>query len=255
MTATVHHYRGRDGHRLAYRALGRGRPLVLLHGLLADGTQWLDHGPAGALAEHHRIVLPDLRGHGASARPHDAATYPPDVLADDGLALIDHLGLDEYDLGGVSLGGQIVLRMLVRGARPGRAVVVGQGIDTVTAATGRTGSYRAAMAAIVENRPLEPGTPEAELALWTRRLGNDAQALLHVLDSRLATAPPALRELACPVLVAVGGDDHDHAAADELAAALPDGRFLRVPGDHFSSLAAPELAAAIESFLTDPTRT
>ncbi|BCJ37052.1 hypothetical protein Athai_45550 [Actinocatenispora thailandica] len=171
------------------------------------------------------------------------------MLADDGLALIDRLGLDEYDLGGVSLGGQVVLRMLVRGARPRRAVLVGQGIDTITAATGRTGTYRAAMTAIIDGQPLAPGTPEANLAYWVGRLGNDPQALLHVLDSRVATARDALRELACPTLVALGEQDHDHASADELAAALPDARFLRVPGDHFTSLAAPELRTAIAAFL------
>jgi hypothetical protein len=55
------------------------------------------------------------------------------VLADDGLALIGHLGFGagEYDLGGYSLGGRIVVRMLVRGARPGRAVVAGQGLAKV----------------------------------------------------------------------------------------------------------------------------
>ncbi|MGH7745084.1 MAG: hypothetical protein ACREQ5_09835 [Candidatus Dormibacteria bacterium] len=56
-------------------------------------------------------------------------SYPPDVLDDDGLALIDWLGLDDYDLGGYSLGERIVLRMLVRGARPARAIVVGQRLD------------------------------------------------------------------------------------------------------------------------------
>ncbi|MGH3406758.1 MAG: alpha/beta fold hydrolase, partial [Streptosporangiaceae bacterium] len=120
---------GRDGRELAYRETGEGRPLVLLHGFAASGRQWLDHGPAAVLAAAgYRVILPDLRGHGDNARPHDPACYPPDVLADDGLALTDGLGLDDYDLGGYSLGGRLVLRMLVRGARPARAVVAGQGL-------------------------------------------------------------------------------------------------------------------------------
>jgi hypothetical protein len=47
-------------------------------------------------------------GHGDSAKPHDAAAYPPDVLVDDGLALIVQLGLTDCDLGGYSLGGLTV---------------------------------------------------------------------------------------------------------------------------------------------------
>jgi pimeloyl-ACP methyl ester carboxylesterase len=115
----VPRFAGRDGLELTYRETGDGRPLVLFHGFTATASQWLDHGPAAALAERgYRVILPDLRGHGDSARPHDPASYPPDVLADDGLALIDQLGLDDYDLGGYSLGGRIAeLRDPVRGFR------------------------------------------------------------------------------------------------------------------------------------------
>src|SRR6202046_3251962 len=107
-----------DGARLAYRETGSGRPLILLHGFMGTGSDWLDHGPGDTLAETgFRLVLPDFRGHGQSPRPHDQPAYPPDVLADDALALISHLGLGagEYDLGGYSLGGRIVVRLLARG--------------------------------------------------------------------------------------------------------------------------------------------
>jgi pimeloyl-ACP methyl ester carboxylesterase len=63
---------------------GSGRPLILLHGFMGMGSDWLDHGPGDTLAETgFRLVLPDFRGHGQSPRPHDL----PDVLADDALAL------------------------------------------------------------------------------------------------------------------------------------------------------------------------
>ena len=99
--------------QLAYRGTGSGRPLILLHGFMGMGSDWLDHGPGDTLAETgFRLVLPDFRGHGQSPGPHDLPAYPPDVLAGDGLALIRHLGLGglgagEYDLGGYSLGGRI----------------------------------------------------------------------------------------------------------------------------------------------------
>src|SRR5580693_7378751 len=120
----VRRFLGRDGAELAWREIGDGRPVVLLHGLMGSGALMASNGPARAIAaRNYRVILPDLRGHGDSGRPHDPACYPADVLADDGLALIDHLGLDDYHLGGYSLGGRLVLRLLVRGARPGRAVV------------------------------------------------------------------------------------------------------------------------------------
>jgi pimeloyl-ACP methyl ester carboxylesterase len=56
----------------------RTQKLVLLHGFAATARQWLDHGPAAALAEQgNRVILPDLRGHGDSARPHDPAATRP----------------------------------------------------------------------------------------------------------------------------------------------------------------------------------
>ena len=76
----------RDGLTLAYLEVGQGRPFVLLHGYLmtAEGA-WLWTGLAELAAPGRRVIMPDLRGHGASGTPHDPAAYPPDVLADDGL--------------------------------------------------------------------------------------------------------------------------------------------------------------------------
>jgi pimeloyl-ACP methyl ester carboxylesterase len=53
--------------------------------------------PAG---RGYRVIMPDLRAHGDSARLHESAAYPPDIFADDGLALIGHLGLADYCLAG-----------------------------------------------------------------------------------------------------------------------------------------------------------
>ncbi len=130
---------GRDGVDLACSETGAGRPLILLHGFMGAGSHWLEQGKVDVLAQQGiRVVLPDLRGHGGSAKPHDPAAYPPDVLADDGLALVEHLGLGDgdYDLGGYSLGARIVVRMLARGAKPRRAIVAGQGLAKVSGPQG-----------------------------------------------------------------------------------------------------------------------
>jgi pimeloyl-ACP methyl ester carboxylesterase len=252
---TVHRFRGRDGLELAYREIGEGRPLVLLHGFMGTASLWLRDGPAAAIAgQGYRVILPDLRGHGDSARPHDAASYPPDVLADDGLALVDRLGLDDYDLGGYSLGARIVLRMLARGARPAHAIVAGQGLDAIDSATSRTGRYRRVLAAIVNGDPMEPGSPDAQMARWMTRSAEDPQALLHVLDTYVATPGAALGQIATPALVVVGDQDNGHASAGALAALLPNARFTRVPGNHFTAVASPELATAIIAFLKDHPR-
>lgn len=248
----VNWFAGRDGAELAYRETGSGRPLVLLHGFTGAGSHMLGRGWAGALAEQgYRVIVPDYRGHGHSAKPHDPAAYPPDVLADDGLALLEHLGLGDgdYDLGGYSLGGRIVVRMLVRGARPGRAIVAGQGLAKVSGPQGGGVNHRV-LTALAGGVAIEPGSPDARMAHWISELGADPVALLHVLNSLVPTPEDALRQITIPALVAIGEKD-ERSDAGELAALLRDARLIRVPGDHGSAFAAPELTAAIAAFLAE----
>src|ERR1700691_4733835 len=207
----VRRFRGRDGAELAWREIGDGRPVVLLHGLMGSGALMASNGPAPAIAgQGYRVILPDLRGHGDSARPHDPARYPPDVLADDGLALIDHLGLGAYHLGGYSLGGKIVLRLLAR-------------------ETGRPDGYRRMLAAVANGDAFEPGSPEEALAGWVTQIGADPRAIGYLLDSFVATPRDALREVPVPTLVVAGDGDSRGASAGELAALLPNGQLVLVP--------------------------
>src|SRR4051812_29227846 len=119
---TTHHFTASDGVTLAWHEMGDGRPVVLLHGLFSDAeTNWAKFGHAAAIAAYgFRVIMADLRAHGDSGKPHEASAYPPDILAEDGLALVAHLGLTNYDLGGYSLGARTSVRMVIRGARPRR---------------------------------------------------------------------------------------------------------------------------------------
>ena len=246
----VYRFAGRGGVELACRESGSGRPLVLLHGFMGAGSHMLNYGPADGFAEQgYRVIAPDFRGHGDSAKSHDPAVYPPDVLADDGLALVEHLGLGDggYDLGGYSLGGRIVVRMLVRGAKPGRAIVAGQGLAKVSGPQGGGVNHRV-LTALADGAAIEPGSPDAGIAHWVSAAGADPVALLHVLNSLVPTPEDALGQIGTPTLVAIGEQD-ERSDAGELAALLRDARFVRVPGDHGSAFAAPELTAAIAAFL------
>ncbi|MYS22160.1 alpha/beta hydrolase fold [Streptomyces sp. DvalAA-14] len=244
----VSSFSGRDGVRLAYREVGAGRPLVLLHGITGDATLWLRDGQAEAIAARgHRVIMPDFRGHGASDKPQDASAYPADVLTDDGFALLDHLGLEAYDLGGYSLGARIVVRMLVRGAVPGRALVLGQGLREVSGVGGGAGSFLRRVFAGADT--FEPGSVEERAARRLRSNGEDPVALLHVLDSVVATPVESLGRVQVPTLVAVGSDDERAGTVDQLVAALPSGTRAALPGDHRTAPATPEFVTAIAEFL------
>jgi pimeloyl-ACP methyl ester carboxylesterase len=246
----VRRFRCLDGVELAWREFGSGRPFIMLHGLMGSGAQLAGQGLVPALAERgYRVILPDLRGHGDSGRPHDPACYPPDILADDMLALIARLGLDDYDLGGYSMGGKLVLRLLARGARPARAVVGGQGFDALDAESDRTDGHRRILAAVADGAALPAGSPEEAMANWIRQGGVDAQAVGLVLGTFVATPADALRSVSAPTLVIVGDRDSRGKSAHSLAALLPHGRLVLVPGDHVTALGAAEFTTAILEFL------
>ena len=246
----VHWFPGPDGERLAWRETGAGRPLVMLHGLFGSAALTADTDLVRAIAaRRYRVILPDQRGHGESGGPHDPGRYPPDVVIDDIFALIGHLGLDDYDLAGYSMGGKLVLRALARGARPARAVVAGQGLDALDKESDRTDGYRRVLSALASGEALEPGSAADRMAGWITAAGVNPLAVRYLLDSFVATPPDALRQVLVPTLVVVGDRDPRGATADELAGLLPNGRLALVPGDHQSALSAPELGTAVLAFL------
>jgi pimeloyl-ACP methyl ester carboxylesterase len=245
----VSYFAGHDGVTLAYREVGDGRPLVLLHGLGGDGTLWLRHGQAEALAARgHRVIMLDFRGHGSSAKLHDATAYPPDALTDDGLALVEHLRLDDYDLGGYSLGARIVVRMLVRGAMPCQAVIAGQGLREVLGTGGGAGVH---LRRVIDGLgTFEPGSPDYRTEQWLKSSNVDPIALVLALGTVIPTPVEAVRLIQVPALVAIGADDERAVSADDLVAALPHGTLQVVPGNHATAVASPELTAAIGDFLS-----
>src|SRR3546814_3247100 len=95
----------RDGVRLAWREVGEGAPVVLLHGLFSSAeVNWIQFGTAARVAaDGYRVIIPDLRVHGSREAPHEAGHYPPDVLVDDLVALFAPPRLVDFALGGFSL--------------------------------------------------------------------------------------------------------------------------------------------------------
>ena len=241
-------FHGSDGVRLAWREVGEGRPVVLIHGYFSDAwTNWLRYGHAAAIAaKGYRVIMPDLRAHGDSDRPHDPAAYVPDILTRDGHALIAHLGLTEYDLGGYSLGARTASRMLATGATPGRVIFAGMGLAGLTETDRRVDHFRNILTRLGEH---ERGSPEWLAEAFLKTTGGDPVALLGILDTFADTPLATIDGFAMPALVVAGVEDFDNGSAAALAEVLPDGRFVEVPGGHMTSVAKPELGQAIAAFL------
>lgn len=237
-----------DGVRIAWREMGTGRPVVLLHGYFSDAdTNWVKYGHAAVIAaKGFRVIMPDLRAHGRSERPHDAVAYPPDALTRDGHALVAHLGLTDYDLGGYSLGARTTARMLATGATPGRIVFAGMGHEGLVHTNRRAEHFRTILTRLGQH---ERGSPEWLAEAFLKTVGGDPQALLGVLDTFVDTPAETIAGFARPALVVAGREDFDNGSAAALADALPDARYVEVPGGHMSAVVKPELGEAIADFL------
>jgi pimeloyl-ACP methyl ester carboxylesterase len=243
-----HEFEAPDGARLAWREMGEGRPVILLHGLFSSaGTNWIKFGHAALVAARgFRVIMPDLRAHGESAKPHDPACYPPDVLARDGLALVEALRLTDYDLGGYSLGARTAVRMAILGARPRRLVIAGMGLEGLTRTGGRSGHFRHILTNLGS---FAHGSPEWMAEAFLKTNHGHPQALLPLLDSFVSSTEAELRGIAMPTLVLSGDEDHDNGSAEALAQLLPDARYVEVPGGHMSAVIKPALGQAIADFL------
>jgi len=103
-----------DGITTYYERKGDGRPLMLVAGLAADNAFWVPS--ADALAARYDLVMPDNRGTGRTT-PLDVATSVR-AMADDCIALADHLALAKFSIAGHSMGGMVALDCAIR--YPGR---------------------------------------------------------------------------------------------------------------------------------------
>ena len=98
-------YASVNGIKIWHAIFGRGTPVILLHGGLANADYWGELVPA--LAPRYRVVVMDSRGHGRSSR--DARPFGYDLMASDVLALMDFLKIDKAALIGWSDGAIIGL--------------------------------------------------------------------------------------------------------------------------------------------------
>ncbi|MBA2467067.1 MAG: alpha/beta fold hydrolase [Sphingomonas sp.] len=245
----MHRWAASDGIELAYHELGEGRPVVLLHGLFSDAKMnWLNFGHAERIAAAgFRTIMPDLRAHGLSGQPHSPDHYPPGILVRDLQELIAHLGLDDFDLGGFSLGARTVVQAVGEGLMPGKAILAGMGLRGLQNWEKRQQFFRDAIAAFETSAR---GDPHWLAIQFMKTMKVDRIAANHVLSSFGSAAPQWLAAFTMRTLVVCGSEDEDNGSAGELAEALPDAIFVEVPGTHMSSVTKPELGGEIAAFLS-----
>ena len=244
----IHHWAASDGIELAYREVGQGRAVILLHGLFSDShMNWIKFGHAERIAaEGFRVVMPDLRAHGLSAKPHGADHYPKGILARDLEELVAHLGLTDFDLGGFSLGARTTVEAVGEGMRPRRAILGGAGLEGLRNWERRKTFF---LEAIELFDRVERGDPHWLSVQFMKSQKVDRAAAALLLESFEDAFVEWLQAFTMPTLVVCGSEDDDNGSAEELANVLPDALFREVPGTHMSSVTRPELGEEIARFL------
>jgi len=245
----VRYWKASDGIELAYHELGEGRPVILLHGLFSDAVMnWIKFGHAARIArDGFRVIMPDLRAHGLSGRPHEPEYYPPGILARDLRELIAQLGLTDFDLGGFSLGARTTVEGIGEGLRPRRAVLGGAGLEGLRHWQRRKHFF---LEAIELFDRVPRGDPHWLSIQFMKSQKVDRVSAGLLLESFADAFMEWLQAFTMPTLVVCGSEDDDNGSAADLAAALPDAIFREVPGTHMSSVTRPELGEAIAAFLS-----
>src|SRR5262245_5353636 len=229
----MHSFR-HDGIDIAFLDEGEGEPVVLIHGFASTAAvNWVHPGWVTTLTRSgRRAIALDNRGHGASAKLYDPADYHSAKMAEDVRALLDHLGLGRADLIGYSMGARIAAFLALAEPARVRSVVFGGLGKHLVDGVGLPESIADALEAPSLAAVTDPqGRTFRAFAEQTR---SDLRPLAACIrGSRQTLTATEVSAIRMPALVAVGSKDEVAGSAHDLAALLPDGQALDIPGrDH-----------------------
>ena len=226
---------------LVYTEAGQGDPLLFIHGLGGSRADWELQIPA--MTPHFRVITPDLRGHGLSAKP--VGPYRIELFAADVAALLCRIEAQPVHVVGMSLGGAVAQQLTLDAPEMVRSLVLVNTAARFMSAGWRkrlmgvrrfASTYLGGMQPVAEDvaQQLFPRLEQAALRSEAvqRLTANDPRTYR---DSLLAVARFNAEErvpsITCPTLVISG--DHDYvvptAAKKHLAEQIPNSRLVMIP--------------------------
>ena len=229
-----------NGVRIHYEERGSGTAMVWAHGLGGIWQEW--EGVMNFFQDRYRVVAYDARGHGQSDKPHGVSDYGL-RMADDVVAVMDHIGIDHAHYFGYSMGARVgywlavhyatrFLSFILGGSSPYRSEAKIKREDELVKRMKR--QLNDPEGTVRENEQLmgRPLTVEERDVL----LANDAQALIALVTAFGAVpllSDYDLSHMSVPALVFCGDADPDYTGARESANHMPKAKFVSLPGlDH-----------------------
>ena len=237
--------------RIAFVLEGMGTPLLLVHGLGGSHDDWRLQRPV--FARHHRLIVPDLRGFGASARrePFTIQQHARDMLK-----LLAALGVEEAAVVGLSMGGAVAIEMALVAPERVSALVLANtapGYTLTNWERRRMAWLRVLVASVlgvqavarIWGRRFFPRRGQGRLRRRLVRRASETSRWVYLATLRSLVrwnAEARLPAIRAPVLVL--GAEHDITTSDEKrrwTARIPGARFVEIPGSrHHSELDSPE---------------
>jgi pimeloyl-ACP methyl ester carboxylesterase len=260
-----------NGVGLYYESTGRGRPVVFVHGFGCGIRSW--DPQVRALSTRYRTIAYDVRGHGLSDAPRDAAAYSQPTSVEDLRGLLAHLRIGTAAVVGLSMGGNIALNFALAHPDMVSALIVvdtGAGSDDTSEWVAGTERFAAAtdaggMEAFADMAMASPLFAEycaqgaaAQRFIRACLMTHRARGIAHTAREVLAKRPTIyalerpLARLEVPTLLIVGERDAPcRKVHDFMARTIPGARSLVIPRiGHLSNLEAPSaFNAAVARFL------
>jgi pimeloyl-ACP methyl ester carboxylesterase len=239
-------YANNEGVQIHYEVEGNGPPLVLLHGLnLAGSESFRANGYVEPLKEKYQLILIDVRGHGASDKPHKPEAYRAKTLAADIVAVLDQLKVRKAHFLGYSLGGLIGFAlakyaperfhsMIIGGAHPYKPNAEEKAeLESIIQ---RYKKGKDAVIAEAEKRlgkKMNPTYKAQAMAADTEALVALARALLLSSEDQTSSFEEVLPTMSMPCLIYVGEKDTSYSGARKCAESMPNATFVSLPNlDH-----------------------
>lgn len=292
-----------DGALIAYHDEGDGAPVILLHGYGVDGLGQFgsferilplleqrqrlfieafggapplpDPPPEGRagiipplLAANARVILPDLRGFGTSAKSREVAFYSDWAMARDVIALIEHLHLDAVDVVGFSMGAGTAARLVILGPPQVKsAILAGIGDYALEGAvlefpknwpvpehlpkplTHKLWAEEGAR--VLDQGEIVPGHLGSAHVIAARVTGADPKVLAALIRGAVADQMTSeqLNRIRVPVLVLNGKADVANQKTARLLEEISTASLGECDGDHSSTPYQPSFHQAVVGFL------
>ncbi|WP_336279262.1 alpha/beta fold hydrolase [Bartonella sp. CB175] len=241
-----------DGLRFAYREEGEGSPVLLIHGFASSARiNWYATSWFRTLTEAgYRVIALDNRGHGDSDKSYDPSFYTPQAMAGDAVKLLQHLKLSQAHVMGYSMGARISAFMALLYPTYVHSVIFGGlGIGMVTGA----GDWRPVSEALLAKDISTITDPRGLMfRKFADKTKSDKRALAAcVITSKQELTADEVYKIKQPTLVAVGSSDEIGGAPEPLAALLPHGESLSIPGrDHMLAVGDKVYKKGVIDFLS-----